>query len=255
MEIITVDKIEYIDGSILLKKAYNYYKGCRSSRDIVNKNNIAKENYIFAKKKNDMWLVADGKSVKTDHILIKIDYLKTVDGVKELFNENVEFVPGVYKITEDDIVLRGDNKNNIYILKTDVEEKLDIKIPDTMLLENDKYVKNHDYKYFLVPSNNKNRGVINKELFLTYEGMVRILFDKRTDTTNCFIEWASQLLFASQTGSDDLVKAENKIRGLETQVRNYELELTNIRKENEIFKMKMENEMLKLQLKSMNLAK
>jgi len=49
---------------------------------------------------------------------------------------------------------------------------------------------------------NTGRKVIaSKELFLTYEGMLRVLFVSRNNKTTKFVSWATKILFAAQLGS------------------------------------------------------
>ena len=50
--------------------------------------------------------------------------------------------------------------------------------------------------------------IVNKELFLTYEGMLRVLFVSKNGKTRRFIKWATETLFTVQMGT---IEQKNKI--------------------------------------------
>jgi hypothetical protein len=43
--------------------------------------------------------------------------------------------------------------------------------------------------------------IVTKELFLTYEGILRVLFVSRNNKTRQFIKWITEILFTIQMGS------------------------------------------------------
>jgi hypothetical protein len=57
----------------------------------------------------------------------------------------------------------------------------------------------HDKK-----TNKKTNKITNKKtLFLTYIGLLRVLFTTKNNKTDKFVHWASQILFAAQMGTDE----------------------------------------------------
>ena len=76
---------DYIEGNYILNNAPIYAKGCRSSRDLVKKKNLESSKYIFARLKEDKWLVTDGKSVKFDKVFFRNSF---VNIIPELKNKN-----------------------------------------------------------------------------------------------------------------------------------------------------------------------
>ena len=69
----------YINGDYILENAPIYSKGVRSSRDLVKKKNIDKTLYIYARYKDNNWIISDGKSAKFDKVFInKQIFLKLV---------------------------------------------------------------------------------------------------------------------------------------------------------------------------------
>ena len=72
---------------------------------------------------------------------------------------------------------------------------------------------NAHYKYFIsnkinvFGENNNNKSnhktTIKKELYLTYQGMLRVLFVSESNKTTKFIKWATEKLFILQLGTTD----------------------------------------------------
>ncbi len=47
----------------------------------------------------------------------------------------------------------------------------------------------------------QNKKDKNKKLFLTYIGLLKVLFSSRTKSANKFVKWASKTLFVAQMGT------------------------------------------------------
>jgi hypothetical protein len=82
-----------------------------------------------------------------------------------------------------------------------------LRLHDVTNDDRNSYNINIDYKYFMCKytvnnSKNKSRKVIaTKELFFTYEGMLRVLFISRNNKISKFVSWEIKTLFAGQLGS------------------------------------------------------
>ena len=77
MEIIKYENKSYVNGEYVLSNAPIYSKGCRSSRDLIKKKNIDSKKYIYARLKDNEWIVTDGKSAKFDKVFISKLFIKT----------------------------------------------------------------------------------------------------------------------------------------------------------------------------------
>jgi hypothetical protein len=81
------------------------------------------------------------------------------------------------------------------------------RLRDVIIDKKNSYEEEVDYKYFLFenPTNGGKKQIKNKqskkELFLTYEGLLRVLFVSRNNKTSRFIKWATESLFAIQMGT------------------------------------------------------
>ena len=202
MDIITIDYIKYIDGSDLINKALEYSKHCRSSRNLITKHDINNNNYIFAKFKNGCWKISDGKSVKMDRVLLKYDYLLTIPEINDILDNDkiIENLPDEYEIINDEllnnITVRRDLNNKVYFDCCEISKLLNDVDLETTILNNNLYNYNDDYKYFKTASN-------KKELFLTYQGMLRVLFASHSKQVKHFVKWATETLFTVQMGEDE----------------------------------------------------
>jgi len=191
MNTITINDINYIQGEYILDNAPIYSKGCRSSRILVKNKNIT--DYIFARKIDNSWTQSDGKSAKFDKVFIKIDILKTIP---ELSNNNeiivddngIEKAPDIIHLDDNekfqdndgnilDIETRGIRApDKIYFKVKDISKSFDIdRLRDIVTLDHSSYKQNIDYKYFIV----QDFGKINKKLFLTYNGLLKVINTSR----------------------------------------------------------------------------
>jgi hypothetical protein len=235
MNIIRIDNKNYVLGDDILNMAPVFTKGCRSSRDFIKKKNIDGKSYIYARlcPKDKVWSINDGKSAKLDKVLIRHIYAKTINelGLNQdqatnnndqivNNNSNIDIAPEIiylndeekFKDDQDNVVeieTRGIRElDKIYFKVKDVMTGFDMpSLYDVIIDERKSYKLNTDYKYFMckyTANCGKNTGrkvIASKELFLTYEGMLRVLFVSRNKKTTKFVSWATKILFAAQLGT------------------------------------------------------
>jgi hypothetical protein len=184
----------------LLTNAPIYSKGCRSSRDLIKKKNIDSKKYIFARLKDNEWIITDGKSVKFDKVFISKAFIKTID---ELNNETEKITDekGIEKAPE--IIILDDNQkfkdangnvieietrgelsvDNIYFKVKDIVKGFQMDNLQNTIIDKTKkgYCEDIHYKYF---NCQKENNKLKKELFLTYLGILRIMFVAKEQRTN-----------------------------------------------------------------------
>ncbi len=228
--IVLIGNISYIFADYILEKAPIYSKGCRSSRILVKTQKIT--DFIYARKINDVWTESDGKSVKFDKVFIKSDIIKTIpefNNTSQIITDDngIEKAPDIIYLNDHekfhdnngniiDIETRGIRQSDkIYFKVNNVAKSFNInRLRDIIIDENKSYINNKDYKYFICVNptssgiqTNKcvhiKPSIIKKELFLTYEGILRVLFTTRNNKTTKFIKWATQILFSIQMGTDE----------------------------------------------------
>lgn len=197
-----------------------YCKDSRNGRELIKNKNIT--DYIFARYKDDKWTQTDGKSYKYDKILLSksfVDMIKEINEPKEILEETkYDIAPDIIHLEEHEkfrnndgnivnIEIRGERTvNDIYFKVKDVMIAFEMeKLYDTIT---DKrkygYIENDHYKYFnCIISAKDGKKTNKKELYLTYEGILRVLFASHSSKAKTFIKWATETLFTVQLGSAD----------------------------------------------------
>jgi len=239
MTVIIINKDEYISSDVLFEKAPVYCKLSRSGRDLIKKKKIA--DYIFAKLVNNKWCVSDGKSYKYDKIFIKKSFYDTIPEVKQdkviVDENNIQLAPDIIYLDDSEkfkdengvcveIETRGTRKaDEIYFKVKDVSIGFKLERLEEIISNKQKhgYSENIHYKYFncqkpIRDVNNKNKNIIKKELYLTYEGILRVLFASHSPNVKPFIKWATETLFIVQMGKPEQKQTLSaSLLGLNTQ--------------------------------------
>jgi hypothetical protein len=226
---ITHKNCAYIIGDYVIKNAPIYCKGSRSARDLIKNKEIQNNNYLFARNKDDKWTITDGKSAKVDKVFFNESFIKSIPELnknqdKIVDDKGIEKAPNIIHLKDEDkfkdidgnvieIETRGEREyDKIYFRVKDVTEGFNMEnLENNIQKEHTNYLKNIDYKYFICEKkynvlNKTSKNVkldtsIKKELFLTYEGMLRVLFVSRNNKTSHFISWATKTLFTVQLGT------------------------------------------------------
>ena len=238
--IIDAVKIGYWTGSITgLLSRYRMIYGKDVSlncKNVENVRNIEKELHDTFKQFN-----ISGELFQKDKLHIYNDYLNNNiveyldrnfkedydelnedDETESIHDENeiIEQAPRIihlnnnekFRDTDGNIVeieTRGSKTyDNIYFKVTDVSKGFNMENLRNSIQKKDRgYVRNNDYKTFLirgdiVPSTDTNKN--NKpSLYLTYSGLLRVLFVSRNKNVERFQEWAMKTLFTIQMGKEE----------------------------------------------------
>lgn len=234
MKSIKINKINYVSFEEISKEAPIYCKSIRNGRELIKKKQIDKENFIYAKlNDSDEWEKSDGKSIKYDKVFVKKSYLNTIDNLQKEINgetvsdENgIEKAPEIIELNDNEkfkdengnvleIETRGEREHDkIYFKVKDVEKSFEMKsLYATLIGGNASYVENKDYIYFICEffenlknktnKNKTNKNNTKKELFLTYSGMLHVLFASHSGKASQFTKWAAETLFTVQMGTKE----------------------------------------------------
>ena len=199
METIIINNIEYYKGDDLFIHTPIFCKKSRTARELIKHKNI--ENTIYAKNINGEWIKTDGNSKKFDKILIPKNFCNTIP---ELNNENNEIIiddNGIEKAPEIiclndnekfkdengnilEIETRGERKvNGLFFKVKDIENIFDIKdVSNFIIKERSNYNLKTDYQFFMCKiKDTVLKKTVKKMMFLTYEGVLRVLFTTRNN--------------------------------------------------------------------------
>jgi hypothetical protein len=226
MEIIKLNNNEYVQADYILSKALVYSKGIRTGKELIKKHNIDNTNYIFGRKnKENQWIQTEGKSLKFDKVLFLLNFVNTINEIKE---EDASIAPPIIKLKDEEkfyddegnfinIEVRGVKEvDKIYFKVKDVAKGFNMKNLDkSIIMENTNYKLDIDYIYFNCKKiNSLYKKTIKKTLFLTYNGILKVLFTSRVGLVNKFISWATKTLFTLQMGTkEEKQKLFDKVLG------------------------------------------
>ena len=105
-----------------------------------------------------------------------------------------------------EIETRGERTpKGIYFLESDVSKVFEMpKLYDTIHDNRCDYVKDEDYKIFISKkSGNSGKIASKKQTYITYDGMIHILFSSHSKKAKTFKRWATETLFTIQMGTKE----------------------------------------------------
>jgi len=179
--------------------------------------------YLFNSCKNkDTWVLSNEEYLKAKLFLTKewveANVPKFMDDDAEKKYE-CEEAPPILHLTDNDkfqdkdgnileIEVRGErDPNKCYFRVKDVSKGF--KLKGLRRTINKDYTKDIHYNNFVCVYGNSVPIQANKKyLFLTYKGILRVLFTSRTGNAEAFQDWATEKLFTVQMGSE---KAKKKL--------------------------------------------
>jgi hypothetical protein len=228
---VTIDAKQYYNSKDLCEYNPEFYYGCKTKpRSIIQKKKIQSTDYIYANLKSKEWNLSTEECKKAQLLIAKswVDthYFKpeTTEVVESdtktlsllTLEESEKFKDVNGTILE--IETCGEKtRGGIYFKVLDVMNAFDIPALDTTILNDfTSYERGKDFDVFFIPTIQVNlqSPPIKKGLYLTYHGMLRVLFVTRNKKVQHFQSWAEEKLFTIQMG-----KKEDKIK-LGTEILN-----------------------------------
>jgi hypothetical protein len=206
------------------EEVYNYDKnffiGCARVRLIIEKKKLKEDDYFFAYQKNNKWIKSTANYPRAK-LYLKESYVvhqvpKFMDKVKqELYK--YEEAPDILELEDEEkfknkdgkfieIEVRGERKhNNSYFKVKDISIGFDMPNLNTVLTNKENtYEKNIDYKTFIINKSRNNESDKSKiHLFMTYEGIIKLLYISRNSNAKYFRDWATEKLFTIQMGTEE----------------------------------------------------
>jgi hypothetical protein len=228
-KIIAINGKHYYNADDLKNYDPVYFKSCSNSRKILEKVDIPKGKYIFASYIDGSWEMKD-ETYKRAKLLIRNKFVlgnvpKMIpnlekDKVRKMYD--VEVAPDILNLDGDEkfknidgdiieIEVRGEREyDKCYFRVDDISLGFEMKNIQTIIKHDPTvYVDGVHYKYFntkkksLYEENeNKNKPFV-KKMFLTYKGLIRLLYCSRSKNAEHFQDWATKILFTHQMGMEE----------------------------------------------------
>jgi len=191
---------------------------------VIEKKNINEKNYLYAtwSKKNG-WMVSPDQKAPSNKAKLLLNAEWTTQNIPKMqaHENNYEYqkAPNIIELDDSekfkdssgnpvDIETRGDrNSKDIYFSAKDVSRVFELESIERTLLNKDRgYIINTHYKTFISMGLINDESQPHKQLFITYIGMLKILFSSRSGNPSKFIEWAADTLFTVQMGTVTVIK-------------------------------------------------
>lgn len=179
------------DATYLKEKQPKYFKGCKTNPiKIIQKKSIPKEHYMFASySKIDGWKLLDHDSnYKKKKLLISKEWTDANIDV----NIDANILPDIVHIHETErfvhlngkiinLEIRGTlgNLDSMYFCASDVGKMISLK---NMINDHARFLPDKHYAYF------------QDVMYLTYAGLLRLLFSSVDDIAEHFQKWAHSVL-------------------------------------------------------------
>jgi hypothetical protein len=198
-----------------------YFYGCSRIRTIIDRKKLNDEDYIFGYIKDNKWIKST-KTYQKAKLLIKEDWV--LNNVPKLMNEiieinnNYEEAPEIFELDSNEkfkdeqgniieIEVRGErNYNKCYFKVKDISKGFEMPNLNTVILDkNTIYFKDIHYKNFIIKKINSVEHMTSKKyLFLTYNGILKVLFSSRSGNAESFQSWATEKLFTIHLGTNNM---------------------------------------------------
>jgi hypothetical protein len=234
--ILNYNNIDYLSAESLKEMNPTYFLGCNKTiRNIISSKNLTENQYIYAtfNKKTNKWTVNnENPSPKAKLFIIKSfadSNIINKQNDNNSSNELTENAPDILELSEQEKF--KDNEGNIieitvrgirhhekcFFRVKDVSEGFDIpRLQNTIIDKRyDGFIDAEHYKIFTIKKNESNVKKIVKELYLTYEGMIRLLYVSKSKKAHEFRKWSTEKLFTIQMGTkEQKEELANKLLGI-----------------------------------------
>jgi hypothetical protein len=151
--------------------------------------------------------------VSNDDLLIPTKIVESTNNINDLYD--IPPAPEILYLLEDEmfkdsdgniinIEVRGEREHNKCFFKVkDIMAGFDMPNLNSSLLRKDRcYLYQTHYTYFTNEiMDNDQKNISKKELYLTYNGILKVLFTSRSGIADKFQNWASETLFTIQMGT------------------------------------------------------
>lgn len=203
---------------------------CRTSRQVIEKRDIPKDQYFIVKKKGALYEESTLSYMRAK-VLIKTGWVHTfVDReANPEMSTGPRNAPPILEMREEEKFT--DDEGNVYEVEMRGEEKTEDKVRfkgrdlervfqiprlrETIQIENTSYQEYNDYEFLLVqnptisdsgqvesgPSQVKREN--KKRLYFTYQGLIKVINKSRSGVAARFMHWLTHVVFVAHLGDDE----------------------------------------------------
>lgn len=203
-----------------------FKEGKKKPRLVLQYKKIPHDDYIFASCVKSNWRISNETNNRAKLLITKewvdnfLSAISTVveEPVQSTLSREVQEAPPVLELKESEkfkdkegkvleIEVRGEREEDSCFFRVkDVQTCFkDLRLYDNLTLIHTSYQEVEDYVYFYRPYPVGSTEVIEtkKELFFTYQGILKYMFISKNENTKSFRKWATRILFAKQMGTEE----------------------------------------------------
>jgi hypothetical protein len=192
-------------------------KGCKTKIQFIKKNDI--QDWIYGRQKQDIWKISDGSSCRYDRVFVNINHFD--DMVVDIDDDEIvaeDMLPTIiltkreqFKDNDGNVhkvhVMGERTVNGCYFSVADVSVAFNMKkLSSTITHVNCEYKYGEHYRSYLSYGGTPARGERKKEgkikQYLTYDGLLKVLYSSRNSATKGFTKWATETLFTAHMGTN-----------------------------------------------------
>lgn len=235
-DFVVFDGDRYYQALKLQKSFPSFFEECTTSiRQIINVKNIQDDQYLYASHSvKTGWTKAKDKSQPTQKSRLLISEKWANDNIPGILNVDDKPKKVKYKKVPELLILNDEEKfkNNdgqifeietrgkrtpdeIYFLASDVARSLKMNKNNfiiSLINKNRGYERCVHYDTFVCDNIVENKLTTSRRTYLTYCGMMKVLFSSRSGVADSFVKWASDTLFVIQMGTFE--QKEHLVTGL-----------------------------------------
>jgi len=224
LKIVHINDTDYYYASDVQNAMPNIFVGCRYLKNIIDKAAMTNKDYCYVREKKGALIATNGKYPRLDILLLAVDWVNnnepSIGMAPEiiLLDDSEKFRDEKNNVI--DIEMRGSRiYNQCYFDVNDVASGFGMSSLYRNIIDKDTgYDEGIHYKYFqsaIFHDMEKCAVSIavkptpksySKKLFLTYKGLLRVLFVARNKSADHFVDWATKTLFTVQMGTSEQKK-------------------------------------------------
>lgn len=214
--------VEYKFVKDLLDTGIYKCSGCKNSIDFIRKYGVEEFDYLYARcYRANEWVYPEKLSTKIDKLVIGVEWI--VDNVPEYSTTakyKYNYMPNILELSEAEqfkdnkgkavkVEIRGTRHCKCcYFRARDIEIIFGLtSISANILDKKSGHTIHVDYEYFIRTPIRSSCSLPNKKepnipvLFLTYEGLTKLIINSKNKRTAPYIDWINQTLFTVQFGT------------------------------------------------------
>ncbi|MFZ2537411.1 MAG: GIY-YIG nuclease family protein [Oscillospiraceae bacterium] len=203
--------MEYVLYNDLVDEKSKLCKGSTTRSGFIKKHELKKNKYTYARKSKGKWRELGFTDKNIDKLFLLKGWFDTkvckkAPKILDLKNSEQfrDFLGDVMNFEA-----RGErNYDKCYFRVKDVSRELESPSLETTLLDkSSNYEEQVDYVYLLCKT---PKGKRRELMFLTYRGIIKVIFATKNIKTEQFVDWVAEMMFTIQMGStkqkDELAK-------------------------------------------------